>query len=181
MSLSCSGSNSHCVPSVHLVNVNSQLCPDPAANVAIMDTVRIYNANGPWIGMYGQTAATKALGTTGALPATVRQGAHGHSTVQSQRVVSTPVGASSLVSNMGFSSAPAVGTYVQSLSAEAFTTPETATRSTAPIGSTGYSVSAQAAPSKATPSYGLIPLHNRAASYGSIMASPIPLPTRKNA
>jgi hypothetical protein len=165
---------------VNLVNVNAQLCPDPSANVAIMHTPRIYTGLGPWIASYGQTASTKTLQSTNVVPATFRKGYSGHSAIQSQRVVSTASGATSLVSNMGFSSAPVHGGYVQSLSAETFATPEAGRGRVAPVGSTGYSVSATAEPATKGPSYGVAPLLNRAQSYGAIMASSIPVPGKND-
>jgi len=179
MSLSCSHSNITCVPTAEVVNVNEQLCPSPESNVVIMDTPRIYTSMSPWIGLYGQTQATKTLASTRAVPITVRRGDAGHSLVQNQRVVTTPAHTSSLVSNMGFGNAPTRGTYVQALSGESFVTPRVAHSATAPLGTTGYDVALRAQASTHNSSYGMVPLLNPARSYGSILSSPVPLP--KNA
>ncbi len=180
MSLSCQGSNTPCVPRVNVVNVNSQLCPDPSANVVIMDTPRLYNAMMPWVGMYGQTQATKALGTVNVVPATARLGSTHHSTVQSQRVITTPAKTSAVVSNMGFSNAPSLGTYVQSLSDHTFHVPESV-GTHAPVGHTGFTVAAAVTQPATGPSYGMTEMTNRTQSYGSILTSPIPLAATKNA
>jgi len=181
MSLSCYGSNSPCVPSVHVMNINSQLCPDPTANVVIMETQRQYNSTMPWVAMYGQAIATRTLGeSTNVVPTTVRVGAPGHSTVQSQRLITNAAKASALVSNMGFSTAPSIGTYVQSMSAHSFSPPEAAHATHAPVGATGYTVSAAVAPPTSGPSYGLTTLANPANSYNSILTSPVPYGKGKN-
>lgn len=182
MSLSCQSSNSPCVPSVHVVNVNSQLCADPAANVVIMETPRLYTSSMPWIDTYGQSVATRTLAeSTNVVPATVRVGAPGHSTVQSQRLITNASKSSALVSNTGFSNAPVRGTYVQSASAQTFSPPAPDHATHAPVGNTGYTVSASVVPPTTGPSYGLTPLVNPTQSYGNILTSPIPYGQGKNA
>lgn len=168
MSLGCSNTGMPCIPSAHVTNVNSQLCPSPETNVAIMQSPRLYSAALPWMNMYAQTNATTTLADTNTLPVTYRKGSPGHTVIQNQRVVRTPANTTSVVSNMGFGVSQSMGGFVQALTDNTFV-PPAANGSAAGHASNGSRFGASinemfAHPT--TPSF----------QYSSIMSSPIPFP-----